>query len=92
LSFSSLGNFDWEFPGDTAFRLPEKVNLEGVTFSNLHVAPVFAGTAKSEDEKESRWQERRTDYGLALLEKANYYEPAYTAYESLMKSEGRSTK
>lgn len=89
LAFSSLGNFDWEFPGDTTFRLPERVNLEGATFSNLHVAPVFAGTAKSEDEREGRWQKRRTDYGLVFLEKANYYEPAYTAYESLLKGEGR---
>jgi hypothetical protein len=89
LSFSNLGNFDWEFPGDTSFQLPENVNLEGTTFSNLHVAPVFSGKAQSEDVRESRWRERRTDYGLALLEKATYYEPAYTAYESLLKSQGR---
>lgn len=89
LSFSSLGNFDWEFPGDAVFQLPAKVNLEGATFSNLHLAPVFSGKAQSEDVRESRWKERRTDYGLALLEKATYYEPAYTTYESLLRSQGR---
>ena len=89
LSFSNLGNFDWEFPGNDPFRLPENVTIEGATFSNLHVAPVFSGAAKSEDEREARWQARHTDYGLELLEKAGYFEPAYTAYESLLKSQGR---
>jgi hypothetical protein len=89
LSSSSLGNFGWEFPGGATFRLPEKVNLEGATFSNLHVAPVFSGAAKSQDEREDRWQARHTDYGLVFLGKASYYEPAYTAYESLLKSQGR---
>jgi hypothetical protein len=89
LSFSNLGNFDWEFPGQAPFRLPEDVNIEGTTFSNLHVAPVFSGPAKSQEERESRIQARHTDYGVVFLEKANYYEPAYTAYESLLKSQGR---
>ena len=89
LSFSNLGNFDWEFPGDATFQLPESVNLEGATFSNLHVAPVFSGTAKTQEVRASRWQARHTDYGLVFLGKATYFEPAYTSYESLLKSQGR---
>lgn len=88
-AFSNLGNFDWEFPGGEPFRLPENLNIEGATFNTLHVAPVFSGTANSEEEKETRWKARRTDYGLAFLEKAAYYESAYAAYEFLLKSQGR---
>ena len=89
LSFASLGNFDWEFPGDAAFRLPENLNIEGATFSNLHVAPVFPSPAKTQEGRESRWEQRHTDYGLVFLEKATYFESAYAAYESLLKSQGR---
>ena len=102
LAFSNLGNFDWEFLGEVpgkaaqsegpdtaALRLPETVSLEGASFSNLHVAPVFSGKAQTDQARARRWTLRRTDYGLALLEKATYYEPAYTAYESLLKGQGR---
>lgn len=89
LSFSNLGSFDWEFPGDDPFRLPENLNIEGATFSNLHVAPEFSGQAKSEGEREKRWQARHTDYGLAFLEKATYFEPAYASYEALLKTQAR---
>jgi hypothetical protein len=90
LSFSSLGNFDWEFPGDARLQLPATLTIEGVTFSNLHVAPVFTGTAKSSAEREGRWKAKRTDYGLGFLEKAAYFEPAYTTYQAQLVSQGRS--
>ena len=86
---SNLGSFEWTFPGDEPFRLPEDLNIEGATFSNLQVAPQFTGEAKSEEERENRWRARHTDYGLAFLEKATYFESAYAAYEALLKSQGR---
>jgi len=89
LSSSNLGSFDWGFPGDDPFRLPENLNIEGATFSNLHVAPEFSGQVKSEEDRENRWQARHTDYGMALLEKATYFESAYAAYEAQLKSQGR---
>ncbi len=90
LSFSSLANFDWQFPGDDPFRLPENVNIEGATFSTLHVAPSFSRDARSDKERENRWVAKHTDYGLAFLEKATYYESAYSAYEAVLKTQGRA--
>jgi hypothetical protein len=88
-SSSNLGSFEWAFPGEDPFRLPENLDIEGATFSNLQVASEFSGSPKSEKERENRWRARHTDYGLAFLEKATYFESAYTAYEVLMKSRGR---
>ncbi len=88
-SSSNLGSFEWAFPGEDPFRLPENVDIEGATFNNLQVAPEFSGSPKSEKERENRWRERHTDYGLAFLEKATYFESAYTAYEVLLKNRGR---
>jgi hypothetical protein len=86
---SNLGSFEWAFLGDDPFRLPENLDIEGATFSNLQVDPEFSGPAKSEKERENRWRARHTDYGLAFLEKATYFESAYAGYEVLLKSRGR---
>lgn len=108
------------------FRLPENVNIEGATFSTLHMAPSFPGNAssdkdrensdkakcdeesknsskaksdeesktsdkaKSDEESKKSWLAKQTDYGLTFLEKAAYSEPAYSAYEASLKTQGRT--
>jgi hypothetical protein len=98
LSSANLGSFDWEFPwpkstnAQVSFQLPQKLIIDGTTFSSLHARPVHPSiTAKpTEDEREKLRQVAHTDYGLVFLEKGDYFEPAYTNYESWLRGKGQT--
>jgi hypothetical protein len=90
LSAANLAGFEWRFAGPVQF--PEKVEINSATLGSLDIIrgpPV--GSERSETEA-SRLRADRSDYGLVFLERAQYYEPAYTFYESSLKSRGRSDK
>jgi hypothetical protein len=90
LSSANLGSFEWAFAGPV--QLPQKLEINGATFGNLAVDRVAtAGAAKSADDAR-HLRADRIDYGLAFLERAEYYEPAYASYESSLKSRGQSDK
>jgi len=90
LTSANLGGFEWGFAGPV--ELPQKLEINGATFGSLAVVRTpAAGAAKSAIEAR-RVRADRTDYGLAFLERAEYYEPAYTSYESSLKSRGQSDK
>ena len=90
LTSANLGSFEWEFAGPV--ELPQKLEISGATFGSLAVVRVPAtGAGKSATEARSARADR-TDYGLAYLERAEYYEPGYTSYESSLKSRGQSDK
>ena len=90
LSSANLGSFEWGFAGPV--QLPQKLEISGATLGSLAVVRVpAAGASKSATEARSVRADR-TDYGLAFLERAEYYEPAYTSYESSLKSRGQSDK
>jgi hypothetical protein len=92
LNFTSanLGSFEWIFAGPV--ELPQKLDIDGATFGALNVVRV-PGTGKTKSAEEARrFRADRSDYGLAFLERAEYYEPAYTSYESSLKTRGQSDK
>ncbi len=86
LTSANLGGFEWRFAGPV--RFPEKVEINGATFGSLAIVRVpSTGAAASAELRADR-----NDYGLAFLEKGEYYEPAYTSYESSLKIRGQSDK
>jgi len=90
LTSANLESFEWNFAGPV--ELPQKLEIDGATFGSLSVVRgPAAGAAKSSDEVRHVRMDR-TDYGLAFLERAAYYEPAYTSYEASLKSRGQSDK
>ncbi|MGA9568343.1 MAG: hypothetical protein WBS19_22675 [Candidatus Korobacteraceae bacterium] len=90
LTSANLGGFEWDFAGPV--ELPQKLDIDSATLGSLSlVRGVPASAAKSPTEAR-RVRADRTDYGLAFLERAEYYEPAYTSYESSLKSRGQSDK
>jgi hypothetical protein len=90
LTSANLGSFEWEFAG--AVELPQKLEITGATFGSLAVVRVPATGAKTTATEVRSARADRTDYGLAFLERAEYYEPGYTSYESSLKSRGQSDK
>jgi hypothetical protein len=90
LTSANLGGFEWDFAGPV--ELPQKLDINSAILGSLSlVRGVPASAAKSPTEAR-RVRADRTDYGLAFLERSEYYEPAYTSYESSLKSRGESDK
>ncbi|HZD51005.1 MAG TPA: hypothetical protein VE178_19850 [Silvibacterium sp.] len=77
LSSADLGGFEWRFAGPVQF--PEKLDIAGATFGGLSIVHIPS-------------RADRNDYGLAFLDRAEYYEPAYLSYESSVKTRGQSDK
>ena len=90
LASANLGGFEWIFAGQV--QLPQKLEIDSATFGSLSVVRVLAAGAARFPMDARRVRADRTDYGLAFLERAEYYEPAYTSYESALKSRGQSDK
>lgn len=90
LTSANLGGFEWEFAGQVA--LPNRLDINGATFGSLNVARGLPANAEKSSAEARRLRADRTDYGLAFLERAEYYEPAYTSYEASLKSRGQSDK
>jgi len=102
LTSSNLGNFEWRFPSTVPgapLHLPEVVLIDGATFGNLDITPVplprVTPESESEEKKLREEEEKRLradhrDYGVDFLQKASYYEAAYTSYEASLKARGRS--
>lgn len=90
LTSASLGGFEWRFAGPVEF--PQHLEINGTTFGSLGIARVApAGAARSGDGS-SHLRADRIDYGLRFLQRAEYYEPAYSSYESALKIRGQSDK
>lgn len=91
LDSANLGGFEWRFAGPV--QLPEKLEINGATFGSLSIARVVSsGTAAKSGEEAGRVRADRRDYALEFLNKAAYYEPAYSSYESTLKTRGQSDK
>jgi len=102
LTSSNLGNFEWRFPSavpGAPLQLPEVILVDGAAFGNLDIAPVplprVTAQSESEERKLREDEERRLradhrDYGVDFLQKASYFEAAYTSYEASLKVRGRS--
>ncbi|MFY9939198.1 MAG: hypothetical protein WAK33_20115 [Silvibacterium sp.] len=90
LSSAEIAAFEWRFAEPV--QLPEKLNINGAVFGSLAIVRIPAtGAVKSANEASSLRADRK-DYGLAFLERAEYYEPAYSLYESSLKTRGQSDK
>jgi hypothetical protein len=90
LTSANLGGFEWEFAGQV--ELPKRLDINSATFGSLNVLRGLPANAEKSSAEARRLRADRTDYGLAFLERAEYYEPAYTSYESSLKSRGQSDK
>jgi len=90
LTSANLGSFEWVFAGQV--QLPQKLDINSATLGSLAVVRVPAKGAARSSIEARRVRADRTDYGLTFLERAEYYEPAYTSYESSLKSRGESDK
>lgn len=90
LTSANLGGFEWRF--HERVQLPEKLEINGTTFGNIGVARVTPAGAAGSGNRANRVRVDRHDYGLAFLDKAEYYEPAYAFYESALKTRGQSDK
>jgi hypothetical protein len=90
LSSAEIAGFEWRFAEPVQF--PEKLNINGAVFGSLVIVRVPSiGAAKSANEAIGLRADRK-DYGMAFLERAEYYEPAYSLYESSLKTRGQSDK
>jgi hypothetical protein len=90
LTSANLGGFDWDFAGPV--ELPQKLDIDSATLGSLSIVRGLPASAAKSPTEARRVRADRTDYGLAFLERAEYYEPAYTSYESSLKSRGQSDK
>jgi hypothetical protein len=89
LTSASLAAFDWRFSNQV--QLPERLEISGATFGSLTISRVVAAAPQAPG-NEPRWRVDGHDYGLDFLDKAAYYEPAYAAYESELKTRGQSDR
>ena len=88
LSSAEIAGFEWRFTGPVQF--PEKLDINGAVFGSLAIVRIpSTGAAKSANEASGLRADRK-DYGLAFLERSEYYEPAYSLYESSLKTRGQS--
>ena len=90
LSSSNLGSFSWTFSTTTPVALPQKLKINGASFIALNLTPVSPPGRTESDSEEIRLRQGHTDYGLLFLQKAGYFEPAYAAYESSLKTQGQA--
>jgi len=90
LTSADFGSFEWRFAGPVQF--PEKLEINGATFGSLAIVRVPSTAAAKSANEVSRLRADRKDYGLAFLERAEYFEPAYSSYESSLKTRGQSDK
>lgn len=90
LSSASLGGFEWIF--NKRVELPAKLEMDGATFGNLAIARHLPPEGPASGKETGRVRVDQHDYGLDFLDRAEYYEPAYAAYESSLKTRGQSDK
>lgn len=87
LSSADLESFEWRFAGRVQF--PEKLEINSATLGRLAIVRLpSTGAGNSANEIRAD----RNNYGLAFLDRAEYYEPAYSSYESSLKTRGQSDK
>lgn len=90
LRSANLGGLEWRIAG--AVQFPEKVDISSATLGKINVIRVPPPGSELSDTSLRELRADRTDYGLGLLERANYYVPAYASYEAAYKSLGQSDK